>query len=73
MAEELWRNLAAARDGRPDSVHLAEYPVAPRPTSTAARCGDGGRASVVELGRRVRVETKVRIRQPLAKRSSTPG
>ena len=26
VAEELWRNLAAGRDGRPDSVHLATYP-----------------------------------------------
>ena len=43
VAEELWRNLAAGRDGRPDSVHLADYP---DPDDGAerrrARRGDGG-------------------------------
>jgi isoleucyl-tRNA synthetase len=67
LAEELWRNLAAGRDGEADSVHLTDYP-----------SGDGARVdpdldaamasarAVVELGRRVRTETKVRVRQPLA-------
>ncbi|MGA9162384.1 MAG: isoleucine--tRNA ligase [Actinomycetota bacterium] len=66
VAETLWRNLAAGRDGAPESVHLSDYPVP-----------DEGRLEpdldeamavvrrIVELGRRVRTETKMRVRQPL--------
>ncbi len=66
LAEELWRNLAVGRGGAVDSVHLADYPD-----------GDAGRIDpgldeamatarqIVELGRRVRTETKVKVRQPL--------
>jgi isoleucyl-tRNA synthetase len=67
LAEELWRNLAAGRDGAPDSVHLTEYPAADGARIDPAL--DDAMASaraVVELGRRVRTETKVRVRQPLA-------
>ncbi len=67
IAESLWRNLAAGRGGRQISVHLADYPLADEAlidddldtAMVAAR-------QVVELGRRVRVETKTRTRQPLA-------
>ena len=67
VAEELWRTLAAGRSGAPDSVHLSDYPLAEEAiidetlnaAMTAAR-------AIVELGRRVRVETKTRTRQPLA-------
>jgi isoleucyl-tRNA synthetase len=66
VAEELWRNLAASRDGQPDSVHLADYPE-PDPSlvdeELDAAMADARR--IVELGRRVRVETKTRTRQPL--------
>jgi isoleucyl-tRNA synthetase len=67
IAEELWRNLAAGREGRPDSVHLADYPTVheaaldpglDEATQTARR--------IVELGRRVRTDTRTRTRQPLA-------
>jgi isoleucyl-tRNA synthetase len=66
VAEELWRNLAAGRDGRPVSVHLSDYP---RPVTDAAdpildEAMAAARAIVV-LGRRVRTESKVRVRQPL--------
>ena len=67
VAESIWRNLAAGRDGRPDSVHLSDYP-----TPTEAAEDDALEAAmaearaIVELGRRVRVETKTRTRQPLA-------
>jgi isoleucyl-tRNA synthetase len=67
LAEGLWRNLAAGRDGAPDSVHLTDYP-----SATEARIDPGLDAAmaaaraIVELGRRVRTETKVRVRQPLA-------
>jgi isoleucyl-tRNA synthetase len=66
VAEELWRVLAAGRDGASDSVHLTDYPTADEtrldPELDAAM--DAAR-SIVELGRRVRTETKVKIRQPL--------
>jgi isoleucyl-tRNA synthetase len=67
VAEALWRNLAAGRDGRPDSVHLADYPL---PHEAAIDPGlDEAMAlarQMVELGRRVRVETRTKTRQPLA-------
>jgi isoleucyl-tRNA synthetase len=67
VAEALWANLAAGRSGRPDSVHLADYPVPDlavrdpglEAAMTAAR-------DIVGLGRTVRVETKTKVRQPLA-------
>ncbi|HYF12434.1 MAG TPA: DUF5915 domain-containing protein, partial [Actinomycetota bacterium] len=67
LADELWCNLAAERDGAPDSVHLSDFPEA-RPADVDATLDDAmARArAVVELGRRVRTETKVRVRQPLA-------
>jgi isoleucyl-tRNA synthetase len=66
VAEEIWRNLAADRQGRPDSVHLSDYP---HPEAGAADpLLDEAMAAarqIVELGRRVRTESKVRTRQPL--------
>jgi isoleucyl-tRNA synthetase len=67
LAEELWRTLAAERGDAQISVHLTDYPTADdgavdsklNEAMTAAR-------AIVELGRRVRVETKTRTRQPLA-------
>ena len=70
VAEEIWSNLAAERAGRPDSVHLAEYP---RPHEAAMDPGlDEAMAlarQVVELGRRIRTETRTRTRQPLVSAS----
>ncbi len=67
IAEEIWRNLAADRGEAPSSVHLSDYPVADEDAlddllDEAMRAARG----IVELGRRVRVETKTRTRQPLA-------
>jgi isoleucyl-tRNA synthetase len=67
VAEELWRNLAAGRRGRPASVHLADYPE-PRDAEVDPELDEAmevGR-SIVELGRRVRVDHQVRTRQPLS-------
>jgi len=67
VTEELWRNLAAARGGRPVSVHLADYPEAD--TSLIDEDLDEAMAAarqIVELGRRVRVETRSKTRRPLA-------
>jgi isoleucyl-tRNA synthetase len=67
VSETVWQNLAAGRGGRPDSVHLADYPTADAPaideTLEAAMTAARG---IVGLGRTVRVETKTRVRQPLA-------
>jgi len=67
VSEAIWRNLAAGRGGRPDSVHLSDFPVvheaALDPGLDAAMAAA---RQVVELGRRVRVDTKMRTRQPLA-------
>jgi isoleucyl-tRNA synthetase len=68
LAEEIWGNLAAGVAGRPDSVHLADYPevheaaVDPGLDEAMALA-----RSIVELGRRVRTETRTRTRQPLAR------
>lgn len=66
VSEAIWSNLAAGRAERPDSVHLAEYP---QVHESAVDPGlDGAMAlarQVVELGRRIRTETKTRTRQPL--------
>jgi isoleucyl-tRNA synthetase len=66
VAEELWRNLAAGRNGAPDSVHLSDFPVerTDRRDPELDSAMDIARAAV-ELGRRVRTEAKVRVRQPL--------
>jgi isoleucyl-tRNA synthetase len=65
LAEELWRNLAA-RSAGVDSVHLTDYPVGDRALVDAEldAAMDAAR-QVVELGRRIRTETRVRVRQPL--------
>jgi isoleucyl-tRNA synthetase len=67
LSEAMWRNLAADRGGNLDSVHLSDYPTAAEGDAdpaleeamTTAR-------QIVELGRRVRAETRTRNRQPLA-------
>ncbi|HJU57850.1 MAG TPA: isoleucine--tRNA ligase [Actinomycetota bacterium] len=66
VAEELWRNLAAGRDGASHSVHLSTYPLAdePRIDDELDSAMEAARR-IVELGRRVRTETKTRVRQPL--------
>ena len=37
LAEELWRTLAAGRNGAPASVHLSDYPVADGPDRSTRR------------------------------------
>jgi isoleucyl-tRNA synthetase len=66
ISEELWRNLAADRDGSQMSVHLSDYPIADDAATDAALDEAMAAArAIVELGRRIRVETKTRTRQPL--------
>jgi isoleucyl-tRNA synthetase len=67
IAETLWRNLAADRGGRPESVHLADFPsVDERAIDDALDAAMSAARSIVGLGRTVRTETKTRVRQPLA-------
>ena len=67
VAEELWRNLAVGDQSVPPSVHLSDYPI-PDDGTVDDGLDDAMSAarSIVELGRRVRVETKTRTRQPLS-------
>jgi isoleucyl-tRNA synthetase len=66
VTEELWSNLAAGRDGAPESVHLADYPepdhsaVDPALDQAMAAARD-----IVSLGRTARTDTKTKVRQPL--------
>ena len=78
VTEELWSNLAAGRGGRPDSVHLADYPEVHEAAIDPGLDEAMGLARrIVELGRRIRTESKTRTRQPisgaLVHRSGSPG
>jgi isoleucyl-tRNA synthetase len=66
ISEEIWRNLVAGRDGRPESVHLSDYPEAARSLFDPS-LDEAMRVSrdIVELGRRVRNDARVKVRQPL--------
>ena len=67
VAEELWRNLAAGRVDRPDSVHLSTFPEPdPGAINPSLDAAMATARQIVELGRRVRTDTKMRTRQPLA-------
>ena len=65
IAEEIYRNLKGAND--PESVHLCDFPTA----NAAARDLDLERRmadvqAVVELGRRLRADNDLKVRQPLS-------
>jgi isoleucyl-tRNA synthetase len=66
LSEELWSNLAAGREGLADSVHLTDYPEPDAgrlddPLEEAMRIA----REVARLGRLVRNEARVKVRQPL--------
>ncbi len=66
VAEAIWRNLGAGRGGRPDSVHLSDYPRPMAEVSDPLLDGAMQTArAVVELGRRIRTEARIKVRQPL--------
>ena len=65
IAEEIYRNLKG--EGDPESVHLCDFPTA----NAAARDLDLERRmadvqAVVELGRRLRADNDLKVRQPLS-------
>ena len=65
IAEEIYRNLKGASD--PASVHLCDFPtanVAARDLALEKRMADVQAA--VELGRRLRADNDLKVRQPLA-------
>ncbi len=67
IAEALWRNLAAGRRGAPESVHLADYPEAdPSRIDEGLDEAMAVARQIVSLGRTVRTDARVRVRQPLA-------
>jgi isoleucyl-tRNA synthetase len=68
VAEALWRTLAAGRDGAPESVHLSDYPEADRavPDPDLERAMEVARRAA-SVGRTVRTDGRVRVRQPLAR------
>lgn len=65
--EAIWLNLAANRGGAPASVHLSDYPVADGaaadPSLETAMAAARG---IVSLGRTIRNDEKVKVRQPLS-------
>jgi isoleucyl-tRNA synthetase len=66
VAEEMWRNLTRGT-GATDSVHLADYPVPDEHlVDDRLEAAMDAVRHVVEIGRRIRVETKTKTRQPLA-------
>jgi isoleucyl-tRNA synthetase len=66
MTESIWRNLAADTD--PESVHLASYPE-PDASLRDEQLEEAMATArdIVSLGRTIRTEAKVRVRQPLAR------
>ena len=66
LAESLWRNLAAGRADQPESVHLTDYPAADSTVrdESLERAMDEAR-TISSLGRTVRTEARIRVRQPL--------
>ena len=66
IAEEIYRNLKGASD--PESVHLCDFPsanVTARDLALESRMA--AVQTVVELGRRLRADNDLKVRQPLAK------
>jgi isoleucyl-tRNA synthetase len=67
-AEAVWRSLAAGRGGAPESVHLADYPEAdPSLRDEALEHAMDTARRVTSLGRTVRTDGRIRVRQPLAR------
>ena len=64
ITDAIWRNLAP--HGAPESVHLADYPEAdPGARDEPLEASMQVARDIVSLGRTVRTDAKVRVRQPL--------
>ena len=65
IAEEIYRNLKGAND--PESVHLCEFPIANAAArDLALEKRMAAVQTVVELGRRLRADNDLKVRQPLS-------
>ena len=65
IAEEIYRNLKGAND--PESVHLCEFPTANAAArDLALEKRMAAVQTVVELGRRLRADNDLKVRQPLS-------
>ncbi|MBQ1428128.1 MAG: class I tRNA ligase family protein, partial [Kiritimatiellae bacterium] len=65
IAEEIYRNLKG--EGDPDSVHLCDFPTANASArDLALERRMAAVQTVVELGRRLRADNDLKVRQPLA-------
>ncbi|HEX9236108.1 MAG TPA: class I tRNA ligase family protein, partial [Actinomycetota bacterium] len=76
VSEAIYQNLSAERaPGMPESLHLTDFPKADRSLIDQALDEAMSVArDVVSLGRQVRTDAKVRVRQPLARAVvSVPG
>ncbi|MFN2543113.1 MAG: isoleucine--tRNA ligase [Actinomycetota bacterium] len=68
VSEEVWRGLCANGDGAPESVHLADYPEpAPDVVDPSLDAAMEAVRTIVSLGRTIRTDARVRIRQPLTR------
>jgi isoleucyl-tRNA synthetase len=67
LTEALWRNLAAGRDGQPESVHLADYPEPDALRDPTLESAMRAARVIASLGRTVRTDARVKVRQPLAR------
>src|SRR6266536_169436 len=69
VAEQMWQGLAVAVEpGAPDSVHLADWPVADQAAADEElRAAMAEVRRLVGLGRQARTEARVKVRQPLAR------
>jgi isoleucyl-tRNA synthetase len=69
LAEALWQNLAGVFGGRaPESVHLCDYPTCDD-TAIDATLSERMQLlrDIASLGRKARMDAKLKVRQPLAK------
>jgi isoleucyl-tRNA synthetase len=68
ITEALWRNLAAGRDGQPESIHLADYPEPDHALrDSALESAMRAARMIASLGRTVRTDARAKVRQPLAR------
>jgi isoleucyl-tRNA synthetase len=66
LTEHLWRTLVAEPcSDAPESIHLAAWPEPPAELDETLLAEMAATRRVVEVGRRARVEAKLRLRQPL--------
>ena len=77
VTEKVWGTMFAGRDGTPESVHLAQWPIIDASSEVIDRELGEQVALVrrlVELGRSARADAKIKTRQPLAQALiSAPG